>query len=452
MLTGASGLIMRQVLGVKIVGTISTIIAETREIIRLAEATGGNMDDLRGAITKIKESFMVTTTTMTNVKKKSSALSKLVYDLECFIEAASNAVDDHGDFIISDYRGMREADIQIKKRDPNADGRVFDANKNVDAIVYTINTLIELIKDSIKDASSDDVFLLFADMKLVSDTIEKYSIIIADGTFNDIKEPPFDSKDALFDVKDILYNVEDLGIDNKEVVIDAIDDVNVCDSDEKLILIKQKSNLRNFMWAVKLASDQDGQFYISRYQGMKHASSRAPLIIKMPKCDINEDDEVRDLVRSYLAVLYHARNRVADNDDCPISNKKSYIGDYELALSSCRVLIEDRAKANNKRYGDIYTDIRADRPTDRLDVNGVEINHSIKEDMDYDVSGDPLEPSDFEIDLFYDHGYAWFNESDETHQIRTTKQTSNGVEIVSLTSELRRLLNLKDQTGKPNDF
>lgn len=389
MLTGTSGIIMKQVLGAKLVDTINTILTETREVISIAETTGVHMNALRQAITRIKGTFMATTTAMTNLKEKSFALNKVVYDLKCFIRAAESAVDENGHFIVSEYKGIANADIQIKRVNPDADTGYFDTNEDIDGIIDSVRALIVSIRESIHKDNIEDSQMLIADMKLVSVAIkEHYHAVQAAAAsasddkdrFSGAKEHTLGANEPAYDVNDLSYlkdisfsdevieafesnlvaNEETLG--DKDVISDA-------DVDALISVTNAKSHLTCFIWAVKLAS-KNGSFDMSKYQGMEHASDQVPFNTMMSGDDVSEDDEVRDLVRGYLLASHVFKNQPEFMETATtVACEERYIRDATTALSSCRVLIRDRASAHGKSVSDIYATIRANRSNDPFVLN-----------------------------------------------------------------------------------
>lgn len=387
MLTGTSGIIMKQVLGAKLVDTINTILTETREVISIAETTGVHMNALRQAITRIKGTFMATTTAMSNLKEKSFALNKVVYDLECFIFAVNDAVDAHGDLSVSRYKGIADANLQLKKQGLSTEHGYFDTKKDIDAIIDDVVAATKVIKANIDEDNIEDSQMLIEDMKFVSAAIKAHYLEVQAASFPDDKDNLFADKDSstdinvpAFDVKDFSY-LKDISFSDEvieafesnlvanEQILGDKDVLSDADVDALISVTNAKSHLTCFIWAVKLAS-KNGSFDMSKYQGMEHASDQVPFNTMMSGDDVSEDDEVRDLVRGYLLASHVFKNQPEFMETATtVACEERYIRDATTALSSCRVLIRDRASAHGKSVSDIYATIRANRSNDPFVLN-----------------------------------------------------------------------------------
>lgn len=352
MLTGTSGGIMKQLLGEVIVNTISAIVNETREVISIAEFRGVYTPTLKQAASKITAVFMDTTGKMADLKEKSFALNRVVHNLECFVFAANNAIDENGEFNVHEYKAVDHAHEQLEVLGLSGKDWYFDTSKDIDAIIDEVRSLIVKIKASINEDNIRDSQILIADMKDASTAIKDHYFAIraaASSAFNDNFVD--DSEQSLDDSNSPLMSVNDA-----------------------------KDNLNCFIWAVKLAS-KDGFFDISKYQGIDHASDQIPFNTAMSGDDASEDDEVRDLVRGYLVASHVFKNlpeyiKTATTVAC----EERYMRDVTVALTSCRVLVHDRAKVHGRSFGDIHATIRADRPTDLFSISGYK--YKINSDLD----------------------------------------------------------------------
>lgn len=376
MVTGTSGIIMKQVLGAKLVDTINTIITETHEVIGIAETTGVHMNTLRGVFTRIKGTFMTTTTAMSNLKEKSFALNKVVYDLECFIFAVNDAVDAHGDLSVSRYKGIADANLQLKEQGLSTEHGYFDTQKDIDAIIDDVVAATKVIKANIDEDNIEDSQMLIEDMKFVSAAIKAHYLEVQAASFPDDKDNLFADKDSstdinvpVFDIKDFSFSDEVIEafesnlVANEQILGDK-DVLSDANEDALISVTNTKNHLTCFIWAVKLAS-KNGSFDMSKYQGVEHASDQVPFNTLDSEDAVSEDDEVRDLVRGYLVASHVVKNRPLKIESTKaITCEKKYIRDATIALSSCRVLVRDRASTHGKSVSDIYATIRANRPTD----------------------------------------------------------------------------------------
>lgn len=394
MLTGPSGVIMNQVLGEAIVNAISTIITDTREVIGIAESTGVPVNTLKQAVSKITAVFMDTTGKMADLKEKSFALNRVVYNLECFVFAANNAVDESGEFNVHEYKAIDDAHEKLEVLGLSAKDGYFDTSKDIDAIIDNVRMLIVKIRASINEDNIEESQILIADMKDVSTAIKEHYFAIqaaASSRYFDNQDQFFGGRDQLLDIDRESPETNSSFPDNTDEDFEGKDVVFDADVDASMSVTNAKDSLTCFIWAVELAS-KDGVFDINNYQGVDHASDQIPFNTMMSDDDISEDDEVRDLVRSYLRIVHSLatpRDEKSASDRSPTC-EEIYIRDATAALTACRVLVSDRASAHSKSFSDIHMTIRADRPTDLFSISGDKIDSGSAE-MKPHLAISPLE-------------------------------------------------------------
>lgn len=457
MLTGTSGGIMKQLLGEVIVNTISAIVNETREVISIAEFRGVYTPTLKQAASKITAVFMDATGKMADLKEKSFALNRVVHNLECFVFAANNAIDENGEFNVHEYKAVDHAHEQLEVLGLSGKDWYFDTSKDIDAIIDEVRSLIVKIKASINEDNIRDSQILIADMKDVSTAIKDHYFAIRAAASSAFNDNFVDDKD-----EPVVSS-----IDTKETAVDDSEQ-SLDDSDSPLMSVNDaKDNLTCFIWAVELAS-KDGFFDISKYQGIDHASDQIPFNAAMSGDDASEDDEVRDLVRNFLRITrsLSTQNETQSASDRSPACEEMYIRDATIALTSCRVLVHDRAKVHGRSFGDIHATIRADRPTDLFSISAYKIDLGSAE-MKPNLAINPLEVSvdlsrernllvselptsllrDIELDFgFDDHSFLEFDFDEEPLEFYDDPlefDDESEFNEATVVGELRRLMALE---------